>query len=837
MLMTLDVRKTVHHSLTVSLMVALTILLMAFFLGTSNVAADSGPNFEVFRSLMKADQWDEAFRVLSKDVEKEKNANLKSLSYFGLGYISQMQKKDEKAVEYFDLALVPTREFEDIIRVYKGRSLKTLGKPAEAKVEFQTVQNAETKVGRAVIESQMELAELEIADKKWAQASSLLSRLEKRTRSDLKYPEVLMGLVRTELARGRKHVACKWARKLYSKYPHVPLTVDWTLDLQKVQIDSRALDCLAAISDQKTRIRTLQLQGQSDRALKDIQELKLRAGSLALVHVDTLLAHFYLTEGRITEALNTLLPYYKKDSQDFSFFMLLARVAARAGEFQIAVGSYQRAYNLNPNSKAGRTALFQAAFLSYQFQDYDGAVRRFEEFIKKYSRSGLSQDAKWHLAWIRYLKADYPGAFDGFKALTQVSRGRRKSSPVSEKNRYWMAMSLFKMGRVPEAAQVFEQIAADKSFGFYSLSAKARLQTIKPDGRSLAKQTDKTNEKSSDSTLGEKLSDQTQLSALSEAAQTLSDSEENESEDNEKTLATMTTVDDETAEADDSGAPAEEAASLQPFQSGNMAKRFQRANDLITLGFSDWAKWELYELERRTSQPQHLKTLVSRYESIEAYNRSSYISQIYFSRQRTSSGFKGDGRNFWVSTYPRAFERSVTTFARSFNVPEEFSWAIMRAESQFKSDVKSPVGALGLMQLMPYTALQVSKILDLKGFTTSQLFDPGTNVRLGTRYLQRLLNQFDSSIPVAAAAYNAGPHKVRSWLKSFGAGLEMDEFVEHIPYLETRNYVKKVVQNYYVYRQLYSKSAKPEELLPWLAKPVGITITGDVESRESWDTP
>ena len=282
-------------------------------------------------------------------------------------------------------------------------------------------------------------------------------------------------------------------------------------------------------------------------------------------------------------------------------------------------------------------------------------------------------------------------------------------------------------------------------------------------------------------------------------------------------------------------ATAEEGPVPFAFQSGNMAKRFQRANDLITLGFNDWAIWELYELEKRTSQQQHLKTLVSRYESIGAFNRSSYISQIFFSKQRNSMGFKSDGKIFWQAAYPRAFERSVTTFARAFNVPEEFAWAIMRAESQFKADVKSPVGALGLMQLMPYTAIQVAKILDFKGFTIPQLFDSGTNVRLGTRYLQRLLKQFEGNIPLSAAAYNAGPHKVRSWLKSFGTGLDIDEFVEHIPYLETRNYVKKVVQNYYVYHQLYNKSAKADDLLPWLAKPVGITIVGDVEAREIWE--
>ncbi|MGE3973169.1 MAG: transglycosylase SLT domain-containing protein [Bdellovibrionales bacterium] len=794
-------------------------------------AADKGPNYEVFQSLMKAAQYDEAFRVLSTDIEKESNLNLKSLAYFGLGYISQLQKKDEKAIEYFDLALVPSKEFEDLIRIYKGRSLKTLGKSAEAKAEFQKAQSLEPKIGRAVIESHMALAELELSEKKWTPAFNLLAKLERRTRGDIRYPEVLMGLVRTELFRNKRFNACKWARKLYSRFSHHSLTQSWGIDLHKVTVDSKPLECVASLSDQRARIKNLQQQGLSERALKEIEEVKTRSTALTKVHVDTLLANYYLTEGKVTEAFNVLLPYYKKEGRDFAFFMLLGRVAARAGEFQVAVGSFQRAHALNRKSKAGRSALFQAAFLSYQFQDYDGASRRYEEFMKKYPRSGLSQDAKWHLSWIRYLKGDYVGAYEGFKSSAGAKK-KRKPTLMAEKNMYWMAMSLYKMNRNSEAIAQFERIAADKSLGFYSLSAKARLHQLKAiDIRQLAKQADESKDEKS-SPIG----DAAQLAALSETAQSLAENEENESEDDEKTLATFESGEDEADGDEGAEAVAQEPASLaKAFKSANMAKRFQRANDLILLGFTDWATWELFELERRTSQPNHLKTLVSRYESIGAFHRSSYISQIFFSRQRYSFGFTGEGRLFWQAAYPRAYERSVTTFARTFNVPEEFAWAIMRAESQFKSDVKSPVGALGLMQLMPYTAMQVARILDFKGFTVPQLFDSGTNVRLGVRYLQRLQKQFEGNIALSAAGYNAGPHKVRGWIKSFGSGLDVDEFVEHIPYLETRNYVKKVVQNYHIYRQLYNKSAKSDELLSWLAKPVGITITGEVESRENWD--
>src|SRR5690606_5955015 len=127
---------------------------------------------------------------------------------------------------------------------------------------------------------------------------------------------------------------------------------------------------------------------------------------------------------------------------------------------------------------------------------------------------------------------------------------------------------------------------------------------------------------------------------------------------------------------------------------------------------------------------------------------------------------------------------------------------IMRAESQYRTDVISPVGARGFMQLMPHTARQVAKLLDDGTYRERQLIGPEVNIRLGTRYLQRLLRKFENPIPLAAAGYNAGPHRVESWLSAFG-NLDMDEFIEHIPFVETRNYVKKVVRNFGIYRDLY----------------------------------
>ena len=133
-----------------------------------------------------------------------------------------------------------------------------------------------------------------------------------------------------------------------------------------------------------------------------------------------------------------------------------------------------------------------------------------------------------------------------------------------------------------------------------------------------------------------------------------------------------------------------------------------------------------------------------------------------------------------------------------------FSLSIMRQESNFDIGAVSPSGARGLMQLMPPTAWAVAKKLGIAVSIPSLTLDASVNMRLGTAYLQEVLGQFDNYLPLAAAAYNAGPHRVTQWLADNGdprtGPIDMVDWIELIPIGETRNYVQRVVENTAVYR-------------------------------------
>jgi len=128
---------------------------------------------------------------------------------------------------------------------------------------------------------------------------------------------------------------------------------------------------------------------------------------------------------------------------------------------------------------------------------------------------------------------------------------------------------------------------------------------------------------------------------------------------------------------------------------------------------------------------------------------------------------------------------------------------LIRQESSFDAQAGSPAGAQGLMQLMPATAAGVARRLNEAVSLPALTADAAYNMRLGTAYLQTLLDQFGGALPLALAGYNAGPNRVLDWLAGYGdpqtGAIDMIDWIELIPFNETRNYVQRVIENVVIY--------------------------------------
>jgi soluble lytic murein transglycosylase len=146
--------------------------------------------------------------------------------------------------------------------------------------------------------------------------------------------------------------------------------------------------------------------------------------------------------------------------------------------------------------------------------------------------------------------------------------------------------------------------------------------------------------------------------------------------------------------------------------------------------------------------------------------------------------------------FPMPHKQAVVQRAGQVGLDPAYVYGLIRQESRFIVDAQSSVGASGLMQVMPATARWTARRIGMHGFKPKHIHDRDTNIAIGTSYLKLVLDAFDGSMPLAAAAYNAGPTRVRSWLEQTPeAGIEAAIWAENVPFHETRDYVKKVLAN------------------------------------------
>lgn len=158
--------------------------------------------------------------------------------------------------------------------------------------------------------------------------------------------------------------------------------------------------------------------------------------------------------------------------------------------------------------------------------------------------------------------------------------------------------------------------------------------------------------------------------------------------------------------------------------------------------------------------------------------------------------------------FPLPHRDLVVSQANAIGLNPGLVFGLIRQESRFVTDARSHVGASGLMQVMPPTAKWTAKRIGLTGFQPQDINDQLTNVRIGTAYLKMVIDDFEGSLPLAVAAYNAGPSRSRNWRN--GPILPGDIWVENIPFEETRDYVKRVLSNSVNYNALMS--GQPQSL-------------------------
>ncbi|HSZ82818.1 MAG TPA: transglycosylase SLT domain-containing protein, partial [Polyangia bacterium] len=439
-----------------------------------------------------------------------------------------------------------------------------------------------------------------------------------------------------------------------------------------------------------------------------------------------------------------------------------ARCYATMGQRAQAVARYARIEAEHPDHSYADDARLRQAELATDAGDDAAAVALLAEVPKRYPKGDLLNEALWRLAFTAWRA----GKDD--EALHWLDENLRLVPHediwyAEGRALYWKARVLERQGKPADARVFYERAVREYPLSVYALLGLTRLGTLDADG--------------------------------------------------EKALV------------------ASLRAGIHDVPEWTFAPRplfgdaaFLRAVELARMGQGTDARRELAKLGLATSADKHgggrgededllwiTAILLDRGGSWAA---SHSIPRYGLPRYRLEYP-QALGEAKWRISYPRAYPALVTKNAKANALPEWLQLAIMREESAFSPRTESFANAIGLTQMIIKTAKRFSNGANV---TRELLLDPAKNVEIGSRFLGFLWKRFGAVPPLTIAGYNAGEAAVEKWLGERGT-LAMDEFMETIPYDETRNYTKRVLASYFAYAWLYGDAPVPTVPLAALARP------------------
>ncbi len=413
-----------------------------------------------------------------------------------------------------------------------------------------------------------------------------------------------------------------------------------------------------------------------------------------------------------------------------------------------------------PDSAEAPNALYQIGQIFWNRHDNAKALGYFQQVLERYPTSGVMDRAEYAAGDIYEFFGKTQEALAHYSNLaTQFPR-----SPVRDDAAWRLAWLHYRAGEFPEAAAAFAALASQAKDGAYRTAAlywQART-TEKLGDQESAKQLHRQIVSGGEESYYQALS----IRALERLGVTVAEAKSNNP-----------------------------APTPQPDPPVNQEILFHlsRARELAAMTLNQLAVLELNEVEHQSRKQVRLRPVLMQ----EYFRSHSYGRSLTLANQLPATF---SDRNFY--RYPLAFWDTIQQKAQERYLDPYLVLAVIRQESLFDARARSPAAALGLMQLIPSTAARVAKQIGLTPPSNEKLYDPDINLTLGTQYLKDLLQRYSNNWFKAIAAYNAGEAAVDRWEKEIITD-DIEEFVERIPYLETRGYVKLVIRNLQIYKRLY----------------------------------
>jgi soluble lytic murein transglycosylase len=393
----------------------------------------------------------------------------------------------------------------------------------------------------------------------------------------------------------------------------------------------------------------------------------------------------------------------------------------------------------NPNSPWMEQGLLSEGNIFLLKKDYDRAIDAYRELQQRFPNGGRAAYAHWKAAWLTLRQGRNQEAEKEFEEQIELY----PSSNEIPAALYWRARLAQEDNDLVKARAFYQKLSDRFRNYYYAELARQQLKTLKPSG-------------------------ETPQYALLDKIPGM----------------------DSKAEIADDDPP-----------SDNL--RVQKAELLGNGGLVDLAA---RELQAAADDEKELASWVAPETAKLFQENDQYNRGIEVMKHAVPNYFAMDipalPRSYWEALFPKpSYWGDLKRFSARNGLDPFLVASLIRQESEFNPGAVSRANAVGLMQLLPKTGKKVAKEEKLRHFNASQLFSPGVNMQLGTRYFRSMVDKF-GSFEYALAAYNAGSDRVEDWL-SAGKYRDPQEFVESIPFTETREYVQAILRNANVYRQLY----------------------------------
>ncbi|MBI5184793.1 MAG: transglycosylase SLT domain-containing protein [Nitrospinae bacterium] len=589
-----------------------------------------------------------------------------------------------------------------------------------------------------------------IAIKEWDKALEILKPLLKTGEKDTDAPEAFQLYHEVLLEQKKILDAYKTLQDLYCYFPNSPEGARSREKMKPIEekkgLSLPPLDIIKLF----TRWTRLMDQGGYETVIQEsdgmVSDPKLPKG----LHEKLLMlrgnALRHLKD--YSQALDTYKEYPRKypngpDAPESLYWT--AYINWNIGKLDEAEDVYGQIKKKFPKSEWTVPARFVIAGVMENRKDFDKALAYYQEILEIATDEQHVEKAAWKIAWIHYQMKEYDKSLDRFKKAVG------KFPPFEkEKALFWAARCAERLNKPEETSGLLEDLFKTHYHGFYMFLGREVFG-------------------------GKKNADPLKIEPAGVAADTQPDS-----------------------------------FAFQEFKkpglSTSAAFHLDRAVELTEAALSDDALKEFRDVYKEIDKKKldELMWLGQLYYQAGAY---AQLISMMNSFLLTASPNERTGLPdlFWRLYYPPAYLDVVAKASARHGVDPFLVLGLMRQESSFDRKSLSSAGAMGLMQLMPHTGEKVfKKVYNAGTFSKAMLYDTELNIELGVSHLAELIQENGGNIVDVLAGYNAGMSKAADWKKRFQE-YTGEEFIEMISYGETRNYIKKVLRNYYNYKRLYGK--------------------------------